>query len=485
MQPYRVIETTTRDYVIMSVAFFVIFVGGFGLYDTFAFPVPPPAKGASVVEANPQDESIFGLEARPGQEQVNIILLGCDERKVPKSTAIEGRADTIMVVMVNKRTKRAAVISVPRDLEVDIPPPHAGRTKINAAYAYYMREGKGEDVTRKIVEKLLGLRIDYFVKTNIDAFPRMIDILGGVDIDVDKDMNYDDNWGHLHVHLRKGFYHLNGEQAAGFVRHRHDNDNRNMSSDYERSRRQQYLIREVLKQKASPASILKLPALAREVRSCINTDMSFGELVSLGMLARKINTDKVKSGQLPVTDGLINGVWLSQPKMDSLATVMRGLQQSLLGGTGPATPVNVLNGSGERGLGQTIATQLRSAGFMVGRVGNSSKPSIGETVISAPQGLEDEATSVQQALKAGKVVTAISDQATGPDSSVTVILGRDLATSPGAPTAVAPIAPPANPPLSAGARAKGATKGAPKAATNAATKAHQPRRPTPKAEDDQ
>jgi LCP family protein required for cell wall assembly len=453
MRSARQIHSTSRDHSLIGVGVFVICVGLFGLYDTFAYPVAPPPKGAGVVEANMEQESVLGLEVKPGQEEISIMFLGTDERKAPKTNYVEGRADSIIVVIINKRTKRAAAISVPRDLEVNIPPPHSARTKINAAFAFYMHEGKGEEVTGKIVSGILGIPIDYYIKATIDSFPRMIDTLGGVDLDVDKDMNYDDSWGHLHVHLRKGFQHLGGEQATGFARHRHDNDNRNMSSDYERSRRQMYLAKELMKQKAQPTSVLKLPALAREVIGDVTTNLTFSELVSLGILSRQFSFDKIKTAQVPVTDGLINGVWLSQVRQDALDRVMREVHASLLGGSMTTKPVAVLNGSGEPGLAQTVSTKLKIASIKVGRVANASRNTVAETVIHYPVGMEDEAADVQRAIGMGRLEPDVRDQAAEPDATVTVILGRDVSS--GATMVAAPAAAPLTP---APAATKAATK---------------------------
>jgi LCP family protein required for cell wall assembly len=139
-----------------------------------------------------------------------FVLMGADERQNDRQNE-KGRSDTLIVMWVNPQTKRAAMMSIPRDLRVSIP--GRGLDKVNAAYAY-----GGPRLTIKTVEQLLQTTTDGYVKVDFEGFVRAVDALGGVDLmvpDVEgggRGMNYDDNWGNLHIHLRPGKHHLDGYQ---------------------------------------------------------------------------------------------------------------------------------------------------------------------------------------------------------------------------------------------------------------------------------
>ena len=106
-------------------------------------------------------------------------------------------------------------MSIPRDTLAEIP--GHGFDKINAAYSI-----GHEDLARQTVEKFTGVKIDYVVAVNYQGFIDVIDAFGGVDVVVDKAMNYDDRRGNLHIHFDPGTYHMTGEQALEYARFRHD-----------------------------------------------------------------------------------------------------------------------------------------------------------------------------------------------------------------------------------------------------------------------
>ncbi|MCX7598822.1 MAG: LCP family protein, partial [Armatimonadetes bacterium] len=178
------------DAVIAFLAAAVVTVGAVGCYDSIANPgVASRTGGAHPSLIHPLPEP-FG-----GAEVVRVLLVGSDTRPHDK-----GRADTIMVLILNPRLRRAALVSIPRDLRVHIP--GHGVDKVNHSYAY-----GGPELTRRTAEQLLGFEIPLYVHCDFDTFVKAVDILGGVDIEVPdvegrgRGMNYDDNWGNLHIHL--------------------------------------------------------------------------------------------------------------------------------------------------------------------------------------------------------------------------------------------------------------------------------------------
>ncbi len=210
------------DGLVLAAAAFVIAVGCYGIYDLLLAPQVLGRGGA--IDPSRRDQpsgallgnvlSSAGMELCPGKSQVNIMVLGTDERREG------GRADTIIVVMIRKDTKRAAAISIPRDLKVRIP--GYGTQKINAVYAFNRRKGTGELMTLRAVEAMFQqqvgypLQIDYYVKTDVEKFPRLFDenALGGLNLYVDRPMNYHDRHGGLHIDLEQGHQYLDGDQPT-------------------------------------------------------------------------------------------------------------------------------------------------------------------------------------------------------------------------------------------------------------------------------
>lgn len=223
-------------------------------------------------------------QVNPGQPEASgivepsnikrVMLLGVDERKDDA-----GRSDTLMVLTWDENTDKAVLLSVPRDTRVKID--GIGYDKINHAYAY-----GGRKLSQNAVENLLGVEIDYYVLVNTAAFERIVDAVGGVDIDVEKRMYYEDPWddnGGLIIDLYPGEQHLDGERAIQYVRYRDG------EGDIGRIRRQQKFIKAMLAQVISPYILPELPNLVAELRSVIDTNMTMSELVSMATQVKQIH----------------------------------------------------------------------------------------------------------------------------------------------------------------------------------------------------
>ncbi|MBX6396145.1 MAG: LCP family protein [Alicyclobacillaceae bacterium] len=215
---------------------------------------------------------------------VHVLLLGYDAR--PGQTT--GNSDTLIVASFDPAAKRLGLLSVPRDTRVAIP--GHGYQKINAA----MSEG-GVDLTRRVVGDLLGVSIDYYVRVNFQQFKEVIDTLGGVTVEVDKDMYYvtgDTEDGVINLH--KGVQHLNGDQALQFVRYRQD-----ALGDITRTERQQKLLKALADQVLQPSTIVKLPVLIPQVMKAVDTDLSVMDVVKLGKAAAEMDRNQILTETLP------------------------------------------------------------------------------------------------------------------------------------------------------------------------------------------
>ena len=171
--------------------------------------------------------------AFPGRTQVNVLLLGRDLDRDRHGQVVKtnGRTDTIILAHYDFADKCVNMLSIPRDTRVAIP--HHGHHKINAAHAY-----GGPNLACRTVEGLLGVHPDDYIVVDFEGFEKAVDLMGGLTLTVDKKLDYDDNWGGLHIHLQPGRQLLNGKQAIGFVRYRKSKDG-HADTDIERIARQQ------------------------------------------------------------------------------------------------------------------------------------------------------------------------------------------------------------------------------------------------------
>ena len=233
-----------------------------------------------------KSEAEFTLPFGPRRQ--NILLLGVDASENPDDLWTGTRTDTIILVNVDPRTKSVNAISIPRDSKVYLPGNH-GIQKVNAAHAI-----GGIGMTIKTIEDTLGIKIDRYIMVHDNAVKSIVEALGGVDVYVEKNMNYDDYSGKLHIHLTKGTHHLSPTEAVGYLRFRHD-----PLGDIGRTQRQQWFLRGILNELKKPETITKIPEIVNVARQYVKTNMSFYELTQFAMMSKHLDMDKVEIAMLP------------------------------------------------------------------------------------------------------------------------------------------------------------------------------------------
>lgn len=217
----------------------------------------------------------------------NILLLGVDANGSKSDPWTGARSDTIVVMNIDPKTHSVNAISVPRDSKVYLQ--DGSVQKINAAHAI-----GGVDMTKQTVEQSLGIKIDRYIEVSDQAVENLVNTLGGVPIYVEQNMFYDDFSGHLHVHLRKGNDILDGKNAVGYLRFRHDG-----LGDIGRTQRQQWFLRALLQKMQSPQAIPKIPDMINIAKTYVKTDMSLIELSRYAALAKSFDTSKIEVATLP------------------------------------------------------------------------------------------------------------------------------------------------------------------------------------------
>ena len=226
-------------------------------------------------------------------DKATVMIMGVDERADDV-----GRSDTLMIATLDLDKNQAALLSVPRDTRVKIK--GHGFDKINAAYAY-----GGRKLTQETIESLLNTHIDHYIKINVHGFTKIIDALGGIDIDVEKRMYYEDPWdddGGLYIDLQPGMQHMDGKTAITYVRYRDE------EGDIGRIKRQQNFMKAVMDKLVSPTIIPKLPAIVSAVSDSVETDMSVSEILSFLGTLQDAKDNGLKSEMLPGKPVYIDGI---------------------------------------------------------------------------------------------------------------------------------------------------------------------------------
>lgn len=262
-------------------------------------PVTPPAAPPS---------NAVGLvlpKAWNGKERVNILLLGIDQREGEKESTF--RTDTMIVLTIDPISLDAGLLSVPRDTWVEIPD-YGYFDRINTANVVGDTKdypGGGSALARKAVEQLLGVPIHYTARMNFTAFETLVDAIGGIEIDVDRDI-YDpkyptSNFGVETFMLSKGLQTLDGATALKYARTRHNLEN----GDFDRARHQQEVmlaVREKMKRPEVLASLItRGPDLIERLSAAIKTDMTLEQAQELMSLVLQIDRSKIRFAVLDGT----------------------------------------------------------------------------------------------------------------------------------------------------------------------------------------
>ena len=358
------------------------------------------------------------MAAEPGMMAANsaihVMIMGVDRRADDV-----GRSDTLMVAAIDQDKGKADILSIPRDTRVQIE--GNGYDKINHAYAF-----GGHELTKKTVEKLTGVPMDYYILVDIKAFERIIDALGGVDIDVEKRMHYEDPWdddGGLVIDLYPGEQHMDGKKAIQYVRYRDG------EGDIGRIGRQQKFMRAVLAKVLSPQVLPKLPKIIEEVGTALQTDMPVKDMLNMVSLLKKMKDSDsgLQAEMVPGKPAYLEDISYWLPDIMALRTMLAeqmGLEMKgeIASATDEAVKeyadslpkgikvveeasengkeekkadkpekisVLVINSSGINGAGAQVADVLRKKGFIISGVETGKTSSREQTTITTASGNTD------------------------------------------------------------------------------------------------
>lgn len=240
---------------------------------------------------------IFGIDGDRGLELIkrkNQELK--DKTGSDKYYTTGNPSDTIMLTRFDLKTKDINIVSIPRDTKTEI----AGRKGLHKINASFAKDGPFAAVDS--VRDFSKVNFDKYVAVDYNAVREIVDILGGIEIDVPFDMKYDDPTDDppLHIDLKKGLQLLNGTKAMQYLRWRKFNDKEGYKNgDLGRVNTQQNFVHELIKQTFKKENVAKLPRIIKAVFSHIETNISFDEILSLIPSMLKISPQKVHIDTIP------------------------------------------------------------------------------------------------------------------------------------------------------------------------------------------
>ncbi len=235
------------------------------------------------------------------KDEILFLMMGVDSKDVKKSKGT--RTDTMMLVKVNFDTGDINLLSIPRDTRVLV---KDREDKINHAHAF-----GGPSLTMKTVRDFLNLDVDYYVKVDYKLVMAVVEAIGGIKIDVPRNMKYNDPYCDppLNINLKKGFQTLNGQQAHDFLRWRKNNDGTGYpEGDIGRIKAQQMFLKELIKQTLKLKNATKLIEFIEIYYDYVETNVPLSVMVKGATSAKKINMENMKTATVPGVDQKIGGV---------------------------------------------------------------------------------------------------------------------------------------------------------------------------------
>ncbi len=350
----------------------------------------------------------------PGQinSRLNVLIVGLDK-------GIDGpqRTDTLMLASFDPETGEVSILSIPRDTRVIIPG-RPEKDKITHAYAY-----GGIKRTLQTVSQFTDMPINYYITVSTDGFRKMVDTMGGVWIDVEKDMDYVDSGQDLYIDLTKGYQLLNGEDAEGYVRYRKDD------SDFARSARQQKFMKEAIKQALKPGNLLKIDDMFRVAMETVQTNIPLTVALRYLPMAYSFNTDKITTFTVEGNDAWIfsekyqKDLYYFEPNMSKLNEILDTRFRASVNSANADIKVSIQIANGDKSSGERLAQILRKQGYQVLEVVEAGREDRKVSEVISTRTDPVGALAVSRSLN---IPTVLTDSKAHKTADVVVFVGRDM-----------------------------------------------------------
>jgi LCP family protein required for cell wall assembly len=369
---------------------------------SFLFEAPQEGEVVLPETLGPEGETPLQASGGPppvawdGNSLINVLVMGLDYRDWERDDV--PRTDTMILFSLDPQSRTAGILSIPRDLWVEIP--GFDYHKINTAYRLgevYNIEGRGPGLAMKTVEELLGMEIDAYAQIDFLAFESFIDELGGVTVNVPNKIVVDPIGKQNTETLEAGEHLLPGYLALAYARSRNTS-----GSDFDRAQRQQQVIMairdRILNAELLPDLIKNSPAIYDSLSSGISTNLSLMQLVQLAWIAQQISAENIRQGIIGVDQVDFAFSYDGQDILRPLPDEIRQLRDEIFLTTGPVVPlapaaqprelvdqeyatVMVLNGTLSPGLASQTSEYLQSSGIFVAEPGNADQQYSMTTII--------------------------------------------------------------------------------------------------------
>ncbi|SDK14107.1 LCP family protein [Sediminibacillus albus] len=278
---------------------FLILVGATTAYGAYLYNKADQVVADSYQDDGREKSDLRESDVDPGVDNVSVLFIGVDESDKRENEG-SSRSDALMLATLNKDDKSVKLLSIPRDSYVYVP--EVGyNTKINHAHAY-----GGPKASIEAVEGLLDIPVDYYVKMDFEAFIDVVDALNGINVDVPYEMSEQNSKDQANaIHLSPGEQTLNGEEALALAR------TRKQDNDLERGKRQQEIIKAIIRKATNFGSVTKYDDIMEAVGDNMTTNMRFSEMKSFISYGTSGNLD-VETLGLEGYDSMIEGVYYYQ-----------------------------------------------------------------------------------------------------------------------------------------------------------------------------
>lgn len=246
-------------------------------------------------QSTPLKKILYMPKSTSLSRSVNMLVLGLDDEEL--------RSDVIALINFNPAIDKINILSIARDTRVKIGGKYG---KINALIS----KG-GEELIISEVENITGLKVDYYITLNFKGFRDIVDVVGGVEIDVPMDMKYDDPVQNLHIHLNKGRQILDGEKSEQFVRYRKGNRKGEgyEDGDLGRIQAQQLFFKEFINQKLKAKYILKAGSVFSILNENMRTNIKISDIDFFVRQMNNIKINEINTFILPGESVYKNGIW--------------------------------------------------------------------------------------------------------------------------------------------------------------------------------
>jgi len=331
--------------------------------------------------------------------------------------SFDGLSDTMLLVRFNPHTDQLIVLSLPRDTRTTV---QGQMTKLNEANHY----GGPALAARSVSDLLGGVEIDRYVRINVQGVEKLIDALGGVTVNVPKDLKYQDDSQHLYINLKAGEQQLDGDKALQFLRFRYDD-----YGDIGRIQRQQMLMRALVEQALSPKTVARLPKVLSVVQSHVDTNLSVEELLALAGYAA--NTDAYNTQMLMLPGDFSSSsdfelsYWL--PNLGEIDTMVSeyfgyGTRQVAASADPQSLRIAIQDSTGNAIAVDNLVQTLYDSGYYNVYIEQPWNSELPFTRVVAQNGDLASAETLQRFLGVGDVRV----ESTGVlDSDITIQIGRD------------------------------------------------------------